>query len=394
MNNKVDQHLKLNKEDKIILLCARTHTDGKIESEIRSILQQEVNWEYVMDKASEHKLVPLLYFNLNGVCPEKVPPEVLNQLRHLFKLNAYKNLLLSAEMLKVLNILKEHDIDAVTYKGSLLTHLVYGNLAFRQFDDIDIFVFPGDVLKAKKILISEGYRPQFYFNQSLERFYIKSEREFHFVSKNKLNLEIQWNPVALSYSLPKDGKILRDPQDLEEVSFQGFKILNFKPEDLFLIVCLHSAVHFWDHLGRICDISEFIREYKSMDWTKVIHKARKLEIERIISINLFLARDLFGSELPDYFLEKESDEDLKNLVSFVKKNIFGEVDGILNNIKRFTFRYKSRDSRRAGMNDLILVLTAPTREEFKFLELPASLHLFYYLIRPFNLIRKYFVSIF
>ncbi|HEX7468822.1 MAG TPA: nucleotidyltransferase family protein, partial [Methanobacterium sp.] len=289
------------------------------------------------------------------------------------------------------DILKKHDITGIAYKGPLLTYLVYGNLAFRQFDDIDIFVFPGDVLKTKEVLISEGYHSQFSFNPSMEKFYLKSEREFLFSTKdNNINLEIHWKSSALSYSFPDDGKILGGPQNLEEVSFHGFKILNIKPEDLLLILCMHCAIHFWDHLGRICDISEFIGKYKSMDWDKVIDKAKKLEIERILSINLFLAHDLLGSELPDYFLQMKSDKDLKNLVLFIKKDIFGGVDSSFRNIKRFIFRYKTREGKMSGIKDIILILTAPTREEFKVFKLPASLHLFYYLIRPFNLIKKIF----
>ena len=50
--------------------------------------------------ASIHRLTPLLYYNLNAICPEKVPEDVLMKLKNYFHINVQKNLLLTGELIK------------------------------------------------------------------------------------------------------------------------------------------------------------------------------------------------------------------------------------------------------------------------------------------------------
>ncbi len=95
--------------------------------------------------------------NLNFICPEKVPLEILEKLKIEFHANAKKNMLLTGELVKVMKLLDENGINAVTYKGPVLAHSIYGNIAYRQFGDIDILTDKKGALKSKDIIFSEGY---------------------------------------------------------------------------------------------------------------------------------------------------------------------------------------------------------------------------------------------
>ena len=99
--------------------------------------------------ASKHKLTPLLYRNLNSICPKMVPEDILDELKNYFNANVRKNLLMTGELIKILKLLKFNDINAIPYKGPVLANLAYGNLAFREFDDIDILVNKLDILNPK-----------------------------------------------------------------------------------------------------------------------------------------------------------------------------------------------------------------------------------------------------
>ena len=56
-----------------------------------------------------------------------------------------------------MKLLESNGINAIPYKGPVLANLAYGNLSFREFGDIDILINKSDALKAKEIMISNGY---------------------------------------------------------------------------------------------------------------------------------------------------------------------------------------------------------------------------------------------
>ncbi len=54
--------------------------------------------------ATRHRLRPLLYYNLNSICPEKVPENVLVDLKEFYHHNVRKNLMLTGELVKVMEV--------------------------------------------------------------------------------------------------------------------------------------------------------------------------------------------------------------------------------------------------------------------------------------------------
>ncbi len=67
------------------------------------------------------------------------------------------NILLTHELQKLLALFADNDVRAVPYKGPALALQLYGNVALRQFSDLDILVHPRDVLRARDLLLAEGY---------------------------------------------------------------------------------------------------------------------------------------------------------------------------------------------------------------------------------------------
>ena len=52
------QKLEICKEDKLLLLCARTQMSDEIKTQILSLVQQDINWDYLLKKSYEHRLTP------------------------------------------------------------------------------------------------------------------------------------------------------------------------------------------------------------------------------------------------------------------------------------------------------------------------------------------------
>jgi hypothetical protein len=194
-------------------------------------------------------MVPLLYRNLHATYPEAVPGDVLVQLRDYFQANAQRNLFRTQELLKLLSLLEGQGVTAVPLKGPILTASVYGNLAFRQFCDLDILVRERDVLKARDLIASQGYRPAMQSDRAQEPLDLQSQRELVLKRDDgQVQVDLQWR-------IPADWLVLRSfPlgrgrlwERLEPFSIAGTTLSTFSPQDLLLILCVHGASHGWRH---------------------------------------------------------------------------------------------------------------------------------------------------
>lgn len=170
----MNKTFKLSYEDELLLLCLRLNIDKNLRNRIK-YLSKIVDWDYLVQKADQHKVIPLLYRNINSQIPEDVPTHILLNLRNIFSQNAKKNLFMLGEMLTILDLFDQNGIFAMPYKGLSLALLVYGNIALRQFGDLDIFINQENVIKAKKILISYGYKPYLTLSFAKEKKFIESQ---------------------------------------------------------------------------------------------------------------------------------------------------------------------------------------------------------------------------
>ena len=349
-HKKEQQDLKMCKEDKLMLLCSRTRMNDEIKSQIVSLIQQEMDWDYLLQRSSKHKLTPLLYWQLNKVSHDSVPKDVMEHLKTFFLENAQKNLLYMGELLRILELFDSHDITAIPYKGPILAIQAYGNLAFRQFDDLDIFIFKKDILKVKNLLISNGYKIQFQPKGLQEKIYLKSQRDYQFISPDNSNIEIHWNFIGLSFSCKHD--IFKNPQTPKYIEINNMKISTLSDEDMLLILCVHASGHLWERISWICDITEFIRSNKNIDWQILIEKGELYGFQKILQINILLAVELLNLKVPNQILtDLNIKESTRNISSDIKRNLLKNNEIRKGVLYKAIMRYKIRENKSEKIKD-------------------------------------------
>lgn len=389
-----DQAAGIRPEDKLLLCCARTILESDRVERIRDLLREDIDWTYLIRTALSHGMIALLYWSLNNTCPEAVPRAILDQLRGYFHDNARRNLILTGELLKLLKLFEVHGIPAISYKGPVLAASAYGDLALRHFYDLDILVHERDVLKAKNLLISRGYRQ----TGVQEAVHLQPHCEYGFVRDDgRAIVELRWRITShrqipsrhFSFSLDR-GRLW---ERLEPVSLGGREILTLSPEDLLLIFCLHGAKHLWERLGWICDVAKLIGVHQGMDWEEVMRRARSLGSGRMLFLGLFLASDLLGAALPEEVWQRvQADPVVKSLATQVRQRLFREANDSPGIFESSLFYLRARDSLQDRvMYCLYLVHFAitPNMKDQAFLPLPAFLSFLYYPLRPIRLIGKY-----
>ncbi|PSO53305.1 MAG: hypothetical protein BRC57_09825 [Cyanobacteria bacterium QS_8_48_54] len=381
-------------EIQLLLCCAHAHLDTATAERIKALLQQDIDWIYLIEIASQHEVVSPLYQSLNATSPEAVPEAILNQLRKCFHANAQHTLFSTRELLKLLNLFDSHNISAIPFKGPILAASAYDNLALRQFCDLDILIDEPDTSKATDLLLSQGYEPPSQLAEAQKRPYLQCERfmesgpyqgSYNLVRKDrKVAVELHWSLTKKDFPFPIDFKHLW--QNTQPVSLAGTSVLQFSPEDLLLFLCMHGSKHCWSELKWLCDVAEVIHTYPEIDWEQLSQRAKILGSDRMLWLGLFLARELLGVTLPEAVLSRmQADAEAKSLAGQVRERIFERPP---TEMEKHLFLLRARESPQDKLRYLLGLTFTPTAKEWETFPLPKSLYFAYHLIRPIRLMSE------
>ncbi len=281
-------------EIELLLCCTRTHIDPETAERINTILQQNIDWTYLMQVAAHHGTIPLLYQSLKTTGKEAIPKKVLTQLQNHYHTNASRNLFLSHELLNILKLFEAHKIRAIPFKGLVLAISIYGNLAMRQFSDLDILVKQEDVVKAQELLIAQKYK--------LEVDHYGWQQTFVHSQKPEIVVDIHYELTPLSYfpfKLPDFETLWQRSRSL---TLKGESIIEFSCDDLLIILAVQIARGINESkasLAQICDLAELLRIQQRFDWEKLLQKVNSLELERPFFISLLIVNTILNVPLPD-----------------------------------------------------------------------------------------------
>src|SRR5215217_5411404 len=144
-----------NAENNLILRIARREIDA---AELRRLLRQPLDWDYVLATAYAHGLLPLLQKHLSSVGGGLVPGQFLSRLKHASVANSQTVLHLVGKQLRVYKLFQEHEIPVALFKGPVLAQMAYGEMSLRQAGDIDLLINREHFGRARVLLESLGYQ--------------------------------------------------------------------------------------------------------------------------------------------------------------------------------------------------------------------------------------------
>jgi len=378
-------------EAELLIRCARARKNSETTAQIGALIRGGIEWEYLLRIADEHSMMPLLFWHLDDAPPELVPARVLARLRERFHRNAQRNLLLTAKLIKLLDLLKAHELLAIPYKGLVLA-TSYGNLALREFVDLDLLVHKRDVPRATELLSAAGYQPQFRLTRAQEAAFLRYNCEHAFVHEDDGSMvDLHWAITERYFSFPLDPECLWER--LHRVSLGGSDVPTFSPEDSLLILCVHASKDAWERLRYICDVAELVRTHQDMDWRRVVERAGRLGSERMLFLGLLLARDLLETPLPDEISRRaHADPAVEALVRRIGERLFQRIDHSPRRFVEIPFRpihMKMRERLRDKVRYLIRFATTHTVGDWMTLPLPKPFFFLYYVLRPIRLARTY-----
>jgi hypothetical protein len=361
-------------------------------AELRQLLSEDVDWEYLFATASYHGLIPLLQKHVNSTAADLASIHFLSRLKLQSVSNTQNILHLLGKQLKLYHLFRDHKIPIAILKGSVLAQMAYGEISLRQAGDIDVLISRSDFQRARQLLESLGYQMMPALTETQLSSHLAAHCEIQFVRDDWLTVvDLHWAlaPKNFVFKLDTDAVMSR----LQRVPVAGTNIETLCTEDLILYLSMHGAKHLWRAVEWISSLGELIRAAESIAWETVIQRAEKAHATRMLALGLRLVEHVSDVELPAAVLRAvDAGESMKRIADQLGAQIFtrwGPADSTETNL----YNLKIMDRKRDVIASAVRAIFVPTISDWSALNLPPSLHSLYYAYRPLRLSKIYTASL-
>jgi hypothetical protein len=375
----------------LLLLCARPQLDGAEIEELRALAAHGMDWTGVLNIATEHAVAPLVCRRLDDLASDILPRFWRDKFRDIYKCNIHRNLLLTSELFRVLSALEMRGIRATPFKGPALAAQAYGDIALRQFADLDIIVPHREIALAHHVLQDLNYHSDLT-GEDIQKS-LDSERFAHgqfAYRKEAGNTHVELHSEMTLRYFPRQLDLESLIGRIETIKFAGGSALTFSFEDLFILLSVHGSKHFWDRLGWIADIAALAKSSNGIGWELMIERARCLGAERMVFLAAELARTLLNAQLPaEINVHIDRDPAIHRLVESIRSR-FSAFDQTQPGVfSRFKYRIRMCTQKGEGIRYAVRLAMKPTEVDRNSNFFANHFEFACAVLRPLRLARQY-----
>ncbi len=376
-------------EKRLLVCCARTQLTPEVASTIREILAGPLDWDFLLWEAEENSITPLLDRHLSAVAPDAAPAAAQEQLKKTCRANTVRCLYLTAELINILRLFQSQNIPAIPYKGPVLAAQAYGDVALREFEDLDIILRHSDVPKAHEIIVSLGYKPKFDWILSPGAAASLVPGEYNYRDESRRAMVELHTEITLRH-FPIKPDLDAFIRSLAPVRMSDRDILTFTAEDLLPMLCIHGSKDFWERLSWMADVSELVRSHPALDWDRVLRFAQPLNATRMLNLGLALGVGVLGASLPPEISARvKADRVAGQVATEVQHRLLSRPFRTLDAAGRFHFRQRMLEGKFDGWRYAMRLAVVPSEDDWEMMRLPRVLAPLYVALRPLRLLQKY-----
>ena len=345
-----------------LLVCMRMPVDGDAVKRAFGIPRSDAGWEALLAAANEHGLLPAFCRNLEAFVGEALPSPWRQRIREEFIRNSCRNLAVTAELFCVLEAFERDGIRATPYKGPVLATQAYGDVALRQFSDLDIMVPQRQIAAAHDILVALGYRALVAGLVTGSKT-VQGRRQTpgQYAYRNESGTMVELHTERTLRYFPRRLDVEELCIRREMVSVGGRRVLTFSREDTLLLLSVHGSKHFWERLGWIADIAALANAAPRLDWTVALERAMGWGVQRMVLLGAGLAAELYNVRLPNEVAGSLArDSVARRLIKGICRRLLATGPLQLGIFSRFAFRARMRGPLVQGLPYAVRLALMPT----------------------------------
>ena len=302
----------LNNEQKLLILLSRISFSDSIESDLRVIVNENIDWYCLVCYAIKNKVIGFVYYNLDrfGLL-DRLPKQIIRLLRFYYIGNSFRNEVYLQEFQKIEKKFIQEGVTYAPLKGIFFLTDLYKDIPSRSLNDIDCMIDYKQYNVVKQIMQEEGYEQTEYDG---------TDKVYRPISRKKA---VFWNlHMNNAYPFRREiGNIFcerinfdfcfgLDKNNRKVVSnmlCRMSKKNQLNNYDFFIHLCAHlykEAVNdmwIWSgsdiNLVKFTDLREFSLKYMSInDFYKAVDLAREEggQILKSIHFSMFYLKEIFN----------------------------------------------------------------------------------------------------
>ena len=292
----------------LLLLLSRTEFSGELQHQINAVFESFSSWQLFASLAVRHGVAALVWQNITDLGLAARMPETERTLLEGLRFKAIARVAwISEAAAGVISLLEREGIRVVLLKGLALEHTVYGSRGLRQMSDADLLVAPADAIKARDILVREGFRSMPLKSPLYRHIILDLGNHLPELHRGGVSVDIHHR----LFGPEGEAMVARAIRDSEPVAAgrEHFRVL--PPVIAFLAL----VGHIWKHevkgefqLRLWVDIYLLLNKYGNWIFAGVLPAAAKeagLEVETRIVLNVM--EQVWGIQIPPELKEAGTD---------------------------------------------------------------------------------------
>ena len=276
-------------------LCLAARPQPEL-TRLRELLRKGIDHRALMRLAAGHGVRPSLLDCLGELSWESVPDDAKADLEGFRQSHLLKSLALAGELHRLAASLSDRSIPFVAFKGPTLALAFYGDLAGREYNDVDVIVPQRRIDDAEDVIGSMGYAsPQ--GDRTFRRAFLASQRQYAFVrADGGAAIDLHWDFSGTHVPFPVAPDEIWDDAPL--LSVGGCDVPVLSAPNLALLLAGHGTKESWAMLKWVSDFARMIDRHRALDWEALHARAHARGCGDAVLLGCAMAGELLDIAVP------------------------------------------------------------------------------------------------
>ena len=378
----------LSKDLQFLIACCKADPSQDDIDFIRTFIDQEHSaLDSIIPLAIQHGVLPLVYYSIKTHTEDMDIAPFLSKLKQNYQAIAQRNILMSAELIRITQLLEKSGIEVLAFKGPTLAQMAYGDITLRQFADLDILIDEKDVYSAASALMDQKYTNLNPLKMLKSEVCLDVAKDFHLLNPNStIHIEMHWNLFEKKHKT--DLSNLGGQVATQNIDINNTTMKTLSNEILLVYLCIHGSKHTWERIEWICDVDRLIRS-QEIDWEQVLTIAEQLKSQRAFFLGVKLANMLLHTPIPNnvsFLLDQKQITYLLDATLDRLTNKEGRETSMFDTLNYQSQLFDTKSARYALYFNTIFNIS---RGDCENLALPLKLKFLYFFLKPFRIMHKH-----
>jgi hypothetical protein len=229
----------------------------------------------LVEFAAGHGVRPALLRCLSALDWQGVPAGARAALESFGRHHLVASLAIAEDLGRIADTLDVAGIPFASFKGPTLAVALYGDLAAREFEDIDLLVPADHVQRAESVLAQLGYacgRGEVERDRGFRRAFVAWQGQYELRRAGHATaIDLHWQLGAAYLPFPLAADRVWDR--LTGVAVGRRAVPSLAGAELALLLAGHGTKEGWHRLKWVADFAWFAHRHPELDWSAVLQQA-------------------------------------------------------------------------------------------------------------------------